>query len=133
MVVDEVRKLAEKTMHATKEVGVAIGGIQSGTRQNIEGMTQAAELVLGATELAKKSGEALTRIVPLVRDTSTQITAIATASEEQSSSSEEMNTSLSMVNEISSTTAAGMEQAAEAIAELARLAEELRRLAENLG
>lgn len=132
VVADEVRKLAEKTMQATKEVGVAINGIQAGTRQNIEGMDQAAELVLGATDLARKSGEALARIVPLVRDTSSQISAIATASEEQSTSSEEMNQSLSMVNEISTTTAMGMEQAAEAIVELSRLAEELKNLAESL-
>ena len=131
VVADEVRKLAEKTMTATKEVGVAITDIQNGTRQNIEGMHRVAEQVLATTDLARQSGLALTEIVPLVENTTARITAIATASEEQSSASEEVATSLGTVNDIAATTAEGMERAAGAIAELSRLAEELRRLGET--
>lgn len=131
VVADEVRKLAEKTMIATKEVGQAIADIQNGTKQNIAGMRGVAEQVLATTDLAKTSGTALAEIVPLVENTTVRITAIATASEEQSSASEEVTGALGMVNEIAATTAAGMEQAAEAIAELSRLAEELRRLGED--
>ena len=40
VVADEVRKLAEKTMSATKEVGQAISDIQEGTRRNIESVEQ---------------------------------------------------------------------------------------------
>ncbi len=131
VVADEVRKLAEKTMTATKEVGAAIADIQGRTKQNIAGMNGVAELVLAATDLAKNSGAALARIVPLVENTTTRITAIATASEEQSSTSEEVNSALGLVNEIAATTAAGMEQAAAAVAELTQLAEELRHLGRN--
>ena len=35
VVADEVRKLAEKTMHATKEVEEAITGIQRGTHETM--------------------------------------------------------------------------------------------------
>ena len=38
VVADEVRKLAEKTMHATQEVGAAITAIQEETRRNIAGV-----------------------------------------------------------------------------------------------
>jgi methyl-accepting chemotaxis protein len=131
VVADEVRKLAEKTMSATKEVGVAITDIQNGTRQNIAGMNRVAEQVLATTDLARNSGTALAEIVPLVENTTARITAIATASEEQSSASEEVASALAMVNEIAAATAEGMEQAAEAIAQLSRLAEELRFVGET--
>ena len=43
VVADEVRKLAEKTMTATKQVGDAIRGIQDGTRKNIENVERSAQ------------------------------------------------------------------------------------------
>lgn len=72
-------KLAEKTMQATKEVGTAIDGIQSRTRDSIAGMHQTAMWWPRASEQAVRAGEALSKIVPLVQTTLSRITAIATA------------------------------------------------------
>ena len=56
---DEVRKLAEKTMNATKEVGEVIGSIQNGARENIKSVEVAGNSIEQATGLANESGVAL--------------------------------------------------------------------------
>ncbi len=128
VVADEVRKLAEKTMAATKEVGNTIAGIQNGTRANVQNVEQAVELVDKATKLASQSGEALREIVSLVENVSDQVRSIATASEEQSATSEEINRSFDEINRISRDTASIMSEAAEAVDRLSELTESLGRL-----
>ena len=128
VVADEVRKLAEKTMAATKEVGEAIAAVQDGTRKNIGNVDQAAHKVEEATELAAKSGDALRAIVALVDTTTDQIRSIATASEQQSATSEEINRAIEAVNRISSETSDAMRQSAQAVLELANQAQSLRAL-----
>ena len=132
VVADEVRKLAEKTMVATREVGEAIGGIQTGTRKNLEGVERAAGMVDQATELANRSGQALREIVDLVEASSDQVRAIATASEEQSSASEEINRSIEDINRLSAENAGAMRQASEAVAELAGQTRTLHTLIEDM-
>ncbi len=128
VVADEVRKLAEKTMAATKEVGNTISGIQNGTRANVQNVEQAVELVEQATKLANQSGESLREIVSLVESVSDQVRSIATASEEQSATSEEINRSFDEIHRISKDTASIMSEAAEAVDRLSELTEALGRL-----
>ncbi|GAB6038319.1 methyl-accepting chemotaxis protein [Fundidesulfovibrio butyratiphilus] len=132
VVADEVRKLAEKTMHATKEVGDAIQGIQEGARTNIANVDQAVERIDSATDLAGKSGQSLDEIVNLVDLTTDQVRSIATASEQQSAASEEINRSVEDISRISSETADAMGQSAQAVGELAHQSQVLRSLIEQM-
>ncbi len=132
VVADEVRKLAEKTMAATKEVGDAISHIQQGTRKNMENVDRTVTHITEATAQAGQSGEALIQIVNLVEQTSDQVNAIATASEEQSAASEQISRSIEEVNTISSETAEAMTQAAQAVSDLAGQSLELRKLIDEL-
>ena len=132
VVADEVRKLAEKTMSATKEVGQSITSIQEGTKTNIQGMDRAAELVEQATSLANESGDVLNEIVVLVEEAADQVRSIATATEEQSAASEEVNRSVEDINRISSETSDVMNQSSMAIGELAKLASDLKHLIDRL-
>ena len=132
VVADEVRKLAEKTMTATKQVGDAIHEIQSGTRKNVDNVDQVVQVVVSTTELAGKSGEALHEIVALVDTTAQQVQSIATAAEEQSSASEEINHSIEDVNRISAETSAAMRHASAAVTELAQQAQVLRGLIDQM-
>jgi methyl-accepting chemotaxis protein len=125
VVADEVRKLAEKTMSATKEVGDAIKEIQQGTRKNIENVDRTVKTIEEATGLAKLSGEALGEIVSFVDLSTDQVRSIATASEEQSSASEEINRSVEDVNRIAAETTDALRQSAQAVGELAQQAQEL--------
>jgi len=132
VVADEVRKLAEKTMTATKEVGDAIRDIQQGTRKNFENTEQSVHAIEEATSLAGQSGEALAEIVKLVELAADQVRSIATASEQQSAASEEINRSIEDVNRISSETADAMRQSAQAVGELANQSLVLKNLIENM-
>ena len=71
-------------------------------------MDKALAEVEKAAELAKQSGEALQGIVTKVEESADQVSAIATASEQQSATSDEINQSIVSVNEMSSQTAQAM-------------------------
>ena len=132
VVADEVRKLAEKTMSATTEVGSSIQGIQQSTTSNIARVAAAGKSVNEATELAGTSGTALQEILDLVARNSALIAGIATAAEEQSATSEEINNSVEEVNRIAGETASGMIESASAVQELSNMAQQLRTLLDRL-
>ena len=128
VVADEVRKLAEKTMTATKEVGEAIRGIQNGTKKNIDNVERSGKTIEDVTKLANTSGESLRQIVSLAEVTTDQVRSIATASEQQSSASEEINHSIDDVNRVSLETSEAMRQSAQAVGELANQSQILKTL-----
>ena len=132
VVADEVRKLAEKTMQATHEVGGNIEAIQNSARQNIESVANAAKASNEAEELANSSGEALVEIVNLASASSALVASIATAAEEQSAASEEINTAIEEINQVVGETTDGMIQASSAVQELSNMAQELNRVMEEL-
>jgi len=132
VVADEVRKLAEKTMEATKEVGQAIRAIQDVSRQNTEGMDDAAGAVDKATGLADESGRSLARIVELVASAADEVHSIAAASEEQSAASEQITRGIEEINQIAGETSQGMGQTAQAIGELNAQIAELREMVGKL-
>ena len=130
VVADEVRKLAEKTMQATKEVGAAVTAIQESTRYNIEGMAKATGAIGGSTALASEAGVALQEIVRLSEASAEGVRSIATASEEQSAVSEQIARGTEEVNNTAAETAMLMNDANNAVVTLSRQAKELRRLIE---
>ncbi|MDR2775804.1 MAG: methyl-accepting chemotaxis protein [Tannerella sp.] len=132
VVADEVRKLAEKTMAATKEVGDSIQAIQQSAHTNMGEMDNAAKRIGEATELANHSGSALTEIVNMASDNSSVVASIATAAEEQSATSEEIHRALEEISQVVSDTTEGMLQSSAAVQELARAATELRSVMEGL-
>jgi len=128
VVADEVRKLAEKTMAATSEVGMFITKIQESAKKNVQGTEEAARAVEETTKKATESGETLNEIVTIVEQTAEQVESIATAAEEQSSASEEINRATEQISSIAQETADAMIQSSQAVTELARLAQELQAL-----
>jgi hemerythrin-like metal-binding protein len=125
VVADEVRKLAEKTMAATKEVGDAVVSIQGQARENIAAVESAALGIEESTNAAASSGRFMDEIVGIVDATASQVASIATASEEQSATSEQINRAVEEVNRIAGETAEGMETATEALSALSDLSREL--------
>ncbi|WP_300158290.1 methyl-accepting chemotaxis protein [Solidesulfovibrio sp.] len=120
VVADEVRKLAEKTMSATKEVGSSIGAIQKGAQESIALVDEATTAVARATELAGASEAALRAIVALVDETSAQVQGIAAAAEEQSAASEEINRAEEEVSRLSADIARGMRESTSVVQNMTR-------------
>ncbi|MDR2669593.1 MAG: methyl-accepting chemotaxis protein, partial [Desulfovibrio sp.] len=132
VVADEVRKLAEKTMQATKEVGTVIRGIQASTHDNIRNVDHAAAAVAETIDLAGRAGQNLHSIVDLVDNTAKQVQSIATAAEQQSAGSNEINRAVEGISRISGETDASMRAAASAVELLVAQANSLRGLIRSL-
>ncbi|MEA4856821.1 MAG: methyl-accepting chemotaxis protein [Solidesulfovibrio sp.] len=126
VVADEVRKLAEKTMTATKEVSNFIQAIQESTRRNMAATDETSRGIEEADTLAHDAGDALRQILLYVEKTSDQVRGIATAAEQQSATSEEINRSTDQINRIAEDTAGAMSLASSAVSNLAHLASDLK-------
>ncbi len=125
VVADEVRKLAEKTMVATRDVGVAIDGIQTQVGQTIGGVREIAELADQSAGLANESGVALKEIVAFAGTSAARVSSIASAAAQQSVASEEVTRTMSEIHSISQATGEGMEKAASAMVRLTERVDDL--------
>ncbi len=132
VVADEVRKLAEKTMTATKEVGDAVKAIQSGTAENIKGMNDASQSVVKSTEMVREAGNSLKAIVDMADNTADKVRSIAAASEEQSAASEEITQGTEEITRIADETAVQMERAQTAVDHLSRMVADIQELVGRL-
>lgn len=128
VVADEVRKLAERTTKATKEIGDMIRQIQHDTKNAVTSMDQGTNQVGQGVELAGKTGEALSNIHSMVNATAGMIQQIASAAEEQSVATRQIAGDLESVTQTTRQTTSGVCQSAKACHELSLLAGDLQKL-----
>ncbi|KAF4516282.1 hypothetical protein B566_EDAN000523 [Ephemera danica] len=125
VVADEVRKLAERTTKATKEIGDMIRQIQHDTRGAVESMQQGTVKVTSGVDLVNRTGEALSRIVEMVSESADMIRQIAVASEEQSVATQQIANDIENVAKVTKESASGANESAKASHDLSQLANEL--------
>jgi methyl-accepting chemotaxis protein len=125
VVADEVRKLAEKTMSATKEVGQTIAAIQHSTQEAVSRMEDSNKIVANGVELAGQAGEKLRQIVETSVRVAGVVTQIATAAEEQSAANEEISKNVEAIALAAKDTAQAVGETARAAADLSELATRL--------
>ncbi len=87
VVADEVRKLAERSGKATKEIAELINNIQKGTAKAVEAMEHGTQEVEEGVRLAHDAGAALEEIMKTVGQTHSQIQLISGAAQQLSESS----------------------------------------------
>ena len=132
VVADEVRKLAEKTMAATKEVTANINNIRKATDINNKILQDALNTVNIATQKAESSGQVLQDIVSLARNSEEQVRDIATAAEEQSSSFKEITKNIEKVSKFTESIYKEVEVVVDSINSLAEPCVELHKEMQNL-
>lgn len=120
VVADEVRKLAEKTMSATRDVESAIEAIQQRTSKSASNLDTAVEAIENAGHIGEESGHALDQISTLAEDSSHRVSAIAAAATEQSAASEEINRNITEVNHLSAEISSVMGDAVDQMAEMVK-------------
>jgi len=125
VVADEVRKLAERTTKATKEIAEMIKQIQKDTSDAVESMKKGTTEVEEGKKLARSAGGVLTEIVDEAQKVTDLVTQVAAASEEQSAASEQISKNIESISSVTHQTASGVQQ-------IARAAEDLSRLTINL-
>ncbi|MCU7497425.1 MAG: hypothetical protein HF314_19405 [Ignavibacteria bacterium] len=125
VVADEVRKLAERTTKATKEIAITIKAIQKGARGAENAMEEAKHAVEEGMGLTKEVAEVLGQILTGAQNVNDVMVQIAASSEEQSTVAEQISKNIEGISSVS-------QQSASGTMEIARAAEDLSRLTFNL-
>ena len=125
VVASEVRRLAERTTHATQEISGMIANIQNDSSSAMQMMEQRREQVTLLMEKVGHCNEALESIVRLVRDEEQMVRQIAHAVEQQTDASTQVSRSMNSISSFSEHARTAGEQTAIACANLSRLASEL--------
>jgi len=122
VVADEVRKLAEKTMNATKEIGGMITAMQQETGKAISSMEHEAKAVEEGVHLAKQAGESLQEIVKKVDAVTSMMYQVTAAAQQQSAATDQISGDVTSIAEVITDTSTSAEQIARASEEIAALA-----------
>jgi methyl-accepting chemotaxis protein len=125
VVADEVRKLAERTTKATKEIATMIQSIQAETKHAVEAMEVGNREVQVGVEKTSNSGTALKQIIRLSEQAGDMIAQIATAATEQSATTEQINANVTQISSATQESSAAAEQTAKACTDLSGLAFDL--------
>ncbi|GAB5520740.1 MAG: hypothetical protein RhofKO_29910 [Rhodothermales bacterium] len=125
VVADEVRKLAERTTAATKQIAEMIKMIQAETNEAVKSIQQGTQEANSGIILADKAGAALNQIVEHADETVGLITQIASATEEQSVTSEQISRTVEAISLVSRDSAQSVTEIAQSATELSRLMDEL--------
>lgn len=128
VVADEVRKLAERTTKATKEIATMIKQIQKDTSGAVVSMQQGTEEVEAGKALAEKAGSSLQEIIHGAEKVVVIVTQVAAASEEQSRASEQISKNIVSISSVTQQSASGIQQIAHASEDLNRLTLNLQEL-----
>lgn len=131
VVADEVRKLAERTTKATKEIAETIREIQTEAKEADKSMGEAEVAVNEGMKLNDEVGDVLSAILESAENVAQQITQVAAASEEQSATAEEVSTNIESINNVANESAAVVQQIATASEDLNRLTENLSQIVEQ--
>ncbi len=131
VVAEEVRKLAERSSRATREIGDLIGHMQQGTEGAIKAMNAGTADVEKGVTLAAQAGQALDLIFSTVDETVSRIKGIVEAAAQAGNSSLEVVRSVDKVASVTEENSAATEQmaasssrAADAVAKAAAVSQE---------
>ena len=128
VVADEVRKLAERTTTATKEIAEMIKTIQSGTSGAVKAMESASVQVQQGVASTERAGESLQQIIRMSEEVGGMITSIATGATQQSSATAEINQNMDQIASLVNESNVGAQESAKACHDLSDLASDLQQL-----
>lgn len=124
----EVRRLAERTSKATREIDHTVRAIQDGATEVVEAIRTGLTQVEGGVLSARSAGDALTSIIQGSESVQRMVSEIASASSEQAAASLSVNTNLHEIARISVRTTGSSARAVHACDHLSALANDLNAL-----
>jgi methyl-accepting chemotaxis protein len=113
VVADEVRKLAERSSMATKEIASLVGGIQTSLRDAVSAMQQGSKDVETGYMLAADAGTSLDAILERSQSVGKQVERISIAAKQLHAFSSEMVNAIDRINRVVEQNAAATEQMTE--------------------
>jgi methyl-accepting chemotaxis protein len=131
VVADEVRKLAERSSLATKEIASLVSGIQVGVREAVNAMQQGSKEVEVGYKLATDAGGALDEILTRSESVGREVGQISSAAQELQSLSNGMVEAIDQINRIVEQNAAATEQMAKSSGAVSKSVEATASVAEE--
>lgn len=122
VVAGEVRRLAERTAGATKEIAAVVHDFQSVIVGLVRHIRSDIIVVEQGVEVTGKAGESIQRIIREADKVGTMVAQIASAATQQATATEEVNASMGQINELASEAADGSQLSARACEQLFDLA-----------
>lgn len=139
VVAEEVRKLAEQSQDAAKEIATLISEIQGDTNTAVVAMSEGTREVKIGTEVVTMAGHAFKEIKTLVTQVSEQVKEISASMQQMASGSQQIVASVKEIDGHSKTAvgqaqtvSAATEEQAASMEEIASSSQSLAKLAQNL-
>lgn len=139
VVAEEVRKLAEQSQEAAKQISALIGEIQGDTDKAVLAMSDGTREVKLGAEVVNAAGQSFQEIVSLVSQVSDQVKEISTSIEQMAIGSQQIVGSVNRIDHLSRDTAeeaqtvsAATEEQAASMEEMAASSQSLAKLAMDL-
>src|SRR5256714_12575331 len=125
VVADEVRKLAEHSRTATKDIAALIKAIQAETNEAVVVMEEGTKEVEIGAKLADQAGKALEAISNVVRQSAELVQEISLASKQQVRGTEGVANAMQIISNITRQTSQGARQTARTVEQLVHMSEQL--------
>jgi methyl-accepting chemotaxis protein len=122
VVADEVRKLAERTTSATKEIAEILEVILRESRDTASAMSEGRQDVEAGVTGSRHAGEALEHIIGMASNVGDMVSQIATAATEQASATQEIQSSAEKIASMAKESTDAAETSAHACEQLSMLA-----------
>lgn len=139
VVAEEVRKLAEQSQEAAKQIASLIGEIQGDTDQAVQAMQAGTREVQVGMDVVDQAGQTFQDIVNLIEQVSTQVREISAAIQQVASGSQQIVSAVRAIDAVSKETAgqtqtvsAATEEQSASNQEIAASSEALAKMAEEL-
>lgn len=126
VVADEVRKLAERSSEATKEIHELITEVQEQTHAAVEASGRGSAEVRQGSVLVQHAGRSLSKITETATDTADRISAIRSLTEKQRSTSSQVVHEMGMMAVSSANASSAADRLAELAVQLTSMSEDLR-------
>lgn len=125
VVADEVRKLAEHSRSATKDIAALIKAIQAETNEAVVVMEEGTKEVEIGAGLADQAGKALEAISSVVRQSAELVQEISLASKQQVRGTEGVANAMQIISGITRQTSQGSRQTVSTVGNMVKLSEQL--------
>jgi twitching motility protein PilJ len=120
VVAEEIRKLAERTAAAAREIGTLVDAIQADSHESIRAMGEEQTQMEQEAQRVREAGTALERISEVAESSARLVEGISRSSNDQVLATQELVRAMQRISEVSHRTLEGTSQARDLIRELSQ-------------
>ncbi len=132
VVADEIKELAERTTKSTREISDLILSVQDESRRAVQAMDLGNRNIEAGVRLANAAGEALEQIYDSAERSSSMVTAISRATNEQAKGSHQVTMAINQISDMSGKISRAMEEQKSRSQQIADAAERMKQIAEQV-